>query len=100
MRPRGCCQRPTPYEGLAADTDVEPGHDEQTECPVCKGHGGPGPLDPCPECNKYGPLWHPDPRTVAAVVEWLRGRSGAHGGGFTSADDVAAAIVREFGASE
>lgn len=25
-------------------------------CPVCKDKGGPGPLDQCPECGKYGPL--------------------------------------------
>lgn len=25
-------------------------------CPVCNDEGGPGPLDPCPKCNKYGPL--------------------------------------------
>lgn len=25
-------------------------------CAVCGDNGGPGPLDPCPECNKYGPL--------------------------------------------
>ena len=30
------------------------------------------------------------------IVAWLRGRTGAHGGGFTSADDVADAIEREF----
>lgn len=34
------------------------------------------------------------------IVEWLRGRTGAHDGGFTSADDVADAIEREFGGSE
>jgi hypothetical protein len=32
----------------------------------------------------------------AEIVAWLRGRTGAHGGGFTSADDVADAIEREF----
>lgn len=30
------------------------------------------------------------------IVTWLRGRTGAHGGGFTSADDVADAIERQF----
>lgn len=40
-----------------------------------------------------------DERTHA-IVEWLRGRTGAHGGGFTSADDVADAIEREFRSSE
>lgn len=34
---------------------------------------------------------------VAEVVAWLRGRTGAHGGGFTSADDVCDAIERQFG---
>lgn len=28
----------------------------QVRCPVCYDEGGPGPLDPCPECNKYGPM--------------------------------------------
>ena len=37
--------------------------------------------------------WAIDP---AEIVAWLRGRTGAHGGGFTSADDVADAIEREF----
>ena len=35
---------------------------------------------------------------VAEIVAWLRGRTGAHGGGFTSADDVAEAIDYEFSA--
>jgi hypothetical protein len=35
--------------------------------------------------------------TAQLVVAWLRGRTGAHGGGFTSADDVADAIECEFG---
>lgn len=34
------------------------------------------------------------------IVEWLQGRTGAHGGGFASADDVALAIKREFGTYE
>lgn len=25
-------------------------------CLVCNDKGGPGPLDPCPECNRYGEL--------------------------------------------
>lgn len=31
------------------------------------------------------------------MIQWLRGRTGAHGGAFTSADDVADALAREFG---
>lgn len=30
--------------------------DKDAECHVCHDKGGPGPLDPCPECNRYGPL--------------------------------------------
>lgn len=37
-----------------------------------------------------------DADTVTQVVAWLRGRTGAHGGGFTCADDVADAIEHEF----
>ena len=35
--------------------------------------------------------------TAKRIVAWLRGRTGAHGGGFTCADDVADAIEWEFG---
>lgn len=49
-----------------------------------------------------GEVGPPSEREVRAdqtrrIVEWLHGRSGAHGGGFSSADDVRCAIEREFG---
>lgn len=34
------------------------------------------------------------------IVEWLRDRTGAHGGAFTSANDVVDAIEAEFGTYE
>jgi hypothetical protein len=34
---------------------------------------------------------------LRSICDWLKGRTGAYGGAFTSADDVREAIIREFG---
>lgn len=38
-------------------------------CPACGDRGGPGPLDPCPECNRYGPMPVPNPGSREAVAQ-------------------------------
>lgn len=50
-----------PYQAATALAELSSALDETQQrskpwCDVCKDKGGPGPLDPCPECNRYGDL--------------------------------------------
>lgn len=41
---------------------------KRPHCDVCKDAGGAGPLDPCPECNRYGELSGADRSDMSVVV--------------------------------